>query len=117
MTVDKKKVVAAIYLNQPGGKLIELHEASKHKYRKSQGNVQLGYCQPQTYSQSYLQIDQGEDLNIKSNGHHHSNKSISGQQFQVKNTEIVFDRPNNIVKPRTREQNLIGKSQTSITLN
>lgn len=35
MTVDKKKVVANIYLNGPSGKLIELNDASKHKYRKS----------------------------------------------------------------------------------
>jgi hypothetical protein len=39
---DKKKVVAAIYLNQPGGKLVDVTtEQSKHRYRKSQGNVSM----------------------------------------------------------------------------
>jgi len=53
-TVEKKKIVAAIYLNQPGGKLVELNEATKHRYRKSQGSIQMPTAQPHGQSQSYF---------------------------------------------------------------
>jgi hypothetical protein len=57
---EKKKIVAAIYLNQPNGKLVEVTtEPSKHRYRKSQGNVSMLAGQTGAYFQESQEEPKG----------------------------------------------------------